>query len=72
MGDDSRHVANVFEEGELDWAGTVAESATVQGEESRQVERRIEPYHLDVISKAEKEFKWRLHFHHLLFLRLLQ
>ena len=45
----SRHIANVFEEGELDRAATVAESATVQTEGPRQVERRIEYYNLDVI-----------------------
>jgi hypothetical protein len=45
----SRHIANVFEEGELSRAATVAEFATVQTEGPRQVERRIEYYNLDVI-----------------------
>ena len=45
----SRHIANVFEEDELDRAATVAEFATVQTEGPRQVERRIEYYNLDVI-----------------------
>ncbi len=45
----SRHIANVFEEGELDRAATVAEFAVVQTEGPRQVERRIEHYNLDVI-----------------------
>jgi len=45
----SRHIANVFEEGELDREATVAEFATVQTEGPRQVERRIEHYNLDVI-----------------------
>jgi len=35
----SRHIANVFEEGELRRAATVAEFATVQTEGPRQVER---------------------------------
>ena len=35
----SRHVANVFEEGELDRKATVAEFATVQSEGERQVQR---------------------------------
>lgn len=45
----SRHIANVFDEGELDRGATVAEFATVQNEGSRQVERQIEYYNLDVI-----------------------
>jgi len=45
----SRHIANVFEEGELDRGATVAEFAAVQNEGSRQVERHIEYYNLDVI-----------------------
>ncbi|MBN2130940.1 MAG: virulence RhuM family protein [Sedimentisphaerales bacterium] len=45
----SRHIANVFQEGELGRKGTVAEFATVQTEGPRRVERRIEHYNLDVI-----------------------
>ena len=45
----SRHIKNVFEEGELSKDSTVANFATVQTEGSRQVERMIEFYNLDVI-----------------------
>ena len=45
----SRHIKNVFEEGELLKDSTVAKFATVQMEGSRQVERMIEFYNLDVI-----------------------
>ena len=45
----SRHIKNVFEEGELSKDSTVAKIATVQMEGSRQVERMIEFYNLDVI-----------------------
>jgi len=45
----SRHIKNVFEEGELALAGTVAKSATVQTEGGKQVTREIEFYNLDVI-----------------------
>jgi hypothetical protein len=45
----SRHIKNVFEEGELDQNSTVANFATVQMEGTRQVERFIEYYNLDVI-----------------------
>ncbi|MGN0728963.1 virulence RhuM family protein [Treponema sp.] len=45
----SRHIKNVFEEGELDSNRTVANFATVQNEGGRQVERNIEYYNLDVI-----------------------
>ena len=45
----SRHIKNVFEEGELSQAGTVAKSATVQTEGGKQVTREIEFYNLDVI-----------------------
>ena len=45
----SRHIKNVFEEGELLKDSTVAKFATVQTEGSRQVERMIEFYNLDVI-----------------------
>ncbi|MBR6464349.1 MAG: virulence RhuM family protein, partial [Verrucomicrobia bacterium] len=45
----SRHIKNVFQEGELDPKATVANFATVQTEGDRQVERSIEYYNLDVI-----------------------
>lgn len=45
----SRHIANVFAEGELDRRGTVADFATVQAEGDRQVTRQITYYNLDVI-----------------------
>jgi hypothetical protein len=45
----SRHIKNVFDEGELEPSATVANFATVQTEGSRQVERQIEYYSLDVI-----------------------
>lgn len=45
----SRHIKNVFEEGELNQLSTVANFATVQNEGGRQVERNIDYYNLDVI-----------------------
>lgn len=45
----SRHIKNVFEDGELSSTRTVANFATVQSEGSRKVERNIEFYNLDVI-----------------------
>lgn len=45
----SRHISNVFEEGELEREGTVAKFATVQEEGGRQIRRDIEHYNLDVI-----------------------
>jgi len=45
----SRHIKNVFEEGELERLATVANFATVQTEGERQVERQIEYFNLDVI-----------------------
>ena len=45
----SRHVSNVYTEGELNRAATVAKFATVQQEGDRKVERQIEYYNLDVI-----------------------
>jgi hypothetical protein len=44
-----KHINNVFSEGELDEISTVAKFATVQNEGSRQVERQVEHYNLDVI-----------------------
>ena len=45
----SRHIKNVFDEGELRPEGTVAKSATVQTEGSKQVSREIEFFNLDMI-----------------------
>jgi len=45
----SRHINNLFEEGELERSATVASFATVQQEGERQVERQIEHFNLDVI-----------------------
>ena len=45
----SRHIKNVFAEGELSPERTVAKSATVQTEGEKQVTREIEFYNLDVI-----------------------
>ena len=45
----SRHIKNVFEEGELSADSTVAFFATVQTEGKRKVERDIAFYNLDMI-----------------------
>ena len=45
----SRHIKNIFTDGELDRGSTVVKNATVQNEGERQVERFIEYYNLDVI-----------------------
>lgn len=45
----SEHIKNVFEEGELDFDATVRKFRTVQKEGSREVERLLEHYNLDVI-----------------------
>ena len=45
----SRHIANIYTEGELDAAATVARYATVQTEGTRQIQREIEHYNLDMI-----------------------
>ena len=45
----SRHIKNVFEEGELEPEATVAKYATVQSEGGKRVARDIEFYNLDVI-----------------------
>lgn len=45
----SRHIKNIFEEGELSQESTVAFFATVQQEGERQVERNIAHYNLDMI-----------------------
>ena len=45
----SRHLKNIYDEGELDRASTVANFATVQNEGCRSVQRSIDYYNLDVI-----------------------
>ncbi len=45
----SRHIRNVYQEGELTREATVAKFATVQQEGNRKVERTLEYYNLDVI-----------------------
>lgn len=45
----SRHIRNIFQEGELNEKSTVAFFATVQQEGCRQIERQIQYYNLDVI-----------------------
>ena len=45
----SRHLANIYKEGELDKKATVAKNATVQIEGKRRVKRAIEYYNLDAI-----------------------
>lgn len=45
----SRHISNVFEEGELPVEATVAKFATVQNEGGRRVNRDVDHYNLDVI-----------------------
>lgn len=45
----SKHIKNIFEDGELVRESTVAKFATVQNEGNRQVERTIDYYNLDVI-----------------------
>lgn len=45
----SRHIKNIFAEGELVREATVANFATVQNEGDRKVERVIDYYNLDVI-----------------------
>jgi prophage maintenance system killer protein len=45
----SRHLKNIYKEGELDREGTVAKNATIQIEANRKVKRDIEYYNLDAI-----------------------
>lgn len=49
----SRHLKNIYQEGELDRDSTVAKNATVQLEAERQVKREIEYYNLDAIISNE-------------------
>lgn len=45
----SRHLKNLYKEGELEYKSTVAKNATVQIESGRKVKRTIEYYNLDAI-----------------------
>ena len=45
----SRHIKNIYDSRELSEDSTVAKIATVQKEGSRQIERKIDYYNLDVI-----------------------
>ena len=45
----SEHIKHIFEEGELDKEATVRKFRTVQTEGSRNVEREVEHYNLDMI-----------------------
>ena len=45
----SRHLRNIYKEGELSQESTVAKNATVQDEAGRKVKREIEYYNLDAI-----------------------
>lgn len=45
----SRHIKNIFDEGELNPEATVANFATVQSEGARKVERNIDYFNLDMI-----------------------
>lgn len=53
----SRHISNIFKEKELAKEGTVAKYATVQTEGSREVERVIEYFNLDVIISVGHRIK---------------
>ena len=45
----SRHLKNIYAEGELEFSSTVAKNATVQIEGTREIQREIEFYNLDAI-----------------------
>jgi hypothetical protein len=45
----SRHLRNIYKEGELEKAATIAKNATVQIEGQREIKRDIEFYNLDAI-----------------------
>jgi len=55
----SRHINNVFKEGELKRNSTVANFATVQTEGGRSIERNIEYFNLDVIISVGYRIKSR-------------
>jgi hypothetical protein len=45
----SRHLGNVYKDGELEFGATVAKNATVQKEGDREIVRELEFYNLDAI-----------------------
>ncbi len=45
----SRHLKNIYSEGELDFPATVAKNATIQKEGNREIKREIDYYNLDAI-----------------------
>ena len=47
----SRHIKNIFDEGELVHEATVAKFATVQIEGAKTVQRQIEFYNLDMLNR---------------------
>jgi hypothetical protein len=53
----SRHIKNVFDEGELSRGSTVAKFATVQREGDREVTREVEYFNLDVIISHVEELE---------------
>ena len=66
----SRHLKNIYQEGELQYETTVAKNATVQKEGQREISRTIEYYNLDAIisvgyrvnSKRGTQFRqWATH-----------
>jgi hypothetical protein len=66
----SRHLSNIYKEGELKQEATVAKNATVQIESGRKVKREIDYYNLDAIlsvgyrvnSKQGTQFRiWATH-----------
>ena len=67
----SRHIKNVFQEGELTEDATVANFATVQSEGDRQVTRNITYYNLDVIISVgylNEKMSWKNKNHQLLYI----
>lgn len=55
----SRHIKNIFGDGELEKKSTVANFATVQIEGTREVERLVDYYNLDVIISVGYRVKSR-------------
>ena len=56
----SKHIRNIFAEGELDASRTVAKFATVQPEGARTVNRAIEFYRLEVVLAVGYRVNWAL------------
>ncbi len=52
----SKHIKNIFLEGELEPSATVAKFATVQNECGRQVSKELDYYNLDKNSQVSKIF----------------